>query len=83
MKIIVKAKPRAKEEKVERVTRPSLGFDGIDESIIYKVSVKEPPIGGLANEAIARALSKYFGISSSRMRLTNGAKSKRKIFEIL
>ena len=83
MKIIVKAKPGAKEEKVERVTQPSLGFGGIDEQIIYKVSVKEPPTGGLANKAIARALSEHFGISSSRVRLANGARSKRKIFEIL
>ena len=83
MKIIVKAKPGAKEEKVERVTQPSLGFGGINELVVYKVSVKEPPIRGLANEAIARALAKYLNISKSQIRLTHGAKSKQKIFEIL
>ena len=83
MKIIVKAKTRAKEEKVERATQSSLGFGGINELVVYKVSVKEPPVDGLANEAIVRALSKYFDVPSSRIRLTNGARSKQKIFEIL
>ena len=83
MKIIVKAKPGAKEERVERVTQPSLGFSNVDEPVVYKVWVKEPPVGGLANEAIARALSKHLGISSSRVRLTHGSKSKQKIFEVL
>ena len=83
MKIIVKAKPGAKEERVERITQPSFGFAGIDEQNIYKVSVKEPPIKGLANEAIVRALARHLNISSSQIRLTHGVKFKQKIFEIL
>jgi uncharacterized protein len=86
MKIVVKAKPGAKEgakeEKVERVTQPSLGFEALDEPVIYKVSVKEPPINGLANEAVTKALAKHFGVSPSTVKLIKGAKSKQKIFEI-
>lgn len=82
MKIIVKAKTRAKEEKVEQVTQPSLGLGGADEMIVYKISVKEPPLDGLANDAISRALAKYFSVSQSHVRLVKGAKSKQKVFEI-
>ena len=83
MKIIVKAKPRAREERVERITQPSFSLYSEDTPVVYKVSVKEPPIGGLANDAIAKALANYLNISTSQIRLTHGAKSKQKIFEIL
>jgi hypothetical protein len=71
MKINVKAKTRAKEEKVEK----------IDENN-FVVSVKEPPIDGKANFAITQALAKYFGISSYNVRLILGQSSKQKVFEI-
>jgi uncharacterized protein len=72
MKINVKAKTRAREEKVEKV----------DESY-FVVSVKEPPVDGKANFAITKALAKYFGISGYNVRLVSGQSSKQKIFEIL
>lgn len=65
------AKPRAKEEKIEK----------IDDSH-FAVAVKEPPVKGLANEAIAKALAEYFGTSPSRVRLMSGFSSKQKVFEI-
>ena len=84
MKIIVKAKPKAKVEKVERVEQPSLNFENKSaELVVYKVSVKEAPIGGKANDAVIRALAKYFETSPSRIRLISGQTSKQKIFEIL
>ncbi|PJA37619.1 hypothetical protein CO181_02780, partial [candidate division WWE3 bacterium CG_4_9_14_3_um_filter_43_9] len=49
MKIFVKAKPRAKNEKIEKI-----GED------CFKVSVKEPPEEGKANQAIVKALAEYF-----------------------
>ena len=83
MRITVKAKPRAKEEKVEQLTQPSLGLEGMKaETLVYKVSVKEAPEGGSANTAIARALAKHFGIAPSRVRLLSGHTSKQKVFEI-
>ena len=84
MKIIVKVKPNAKKESVERVTQPSLGLAGDKSELVeYKVSVKEPPVGGKANEAVTKALAKYFDISSSLVVLVSGKISKKKIFEIM
>lgn len=83
MKIIVKAKASAKTNSVELMTQPTLGFDADEEKInIYKVSVKEPPRDGKANEAIRKALAEYFDIAPSRVRLILGVTSKQKVFEI-
>lgn len=71
MKIIVKARPGAREEKVEK------NDDGS-----FEVSVKEPPVQGRANAAIARALAEYFKVSNSEVRLISGFSSRQKIFEI-
>lgn len=71
MKISVKAKPAAKEEKVEK----------IDENN-FIVSVKEPPVQGRANAAITKVLAGYFGISTYQVKLVSGFASKQKIFEI-
>ncbi len=53
MKIIVKAKTRAKENKVERVGQPTLGlektpdhFVDINEMVVYKVAVAGGDGGG-------------------------------------
>lgn len=84
MRIIVKAKPKAKKEIVELLSKPTLNFEGIDpEPDVYKVLVKEPPIGGQANEAIIKALAKHFNKPSSKVILISGTISKQKIFDIL
>ena len=72
MRIFVKAKPNAKETKVEE-TGPAH----------FTVSVKEPPKEGRANAAIAKALAAYFKVPASNVRLVSGFSSKIKIFEIL
>ncbi len=83
MKIIVKAKPNAKKEAVERLNQPTLGFPGnAPEPDMYAVSVKEPPVDGRANEAIVRVLAKHFGVSRSEVVLVSGHMAKRKVFEI-
>mgnify|MGYP001595124953 FL=1 len=71
MKISVKAKPLAYEEKVEKVGEGS-----------FEVWVKEPPVKGLANMAIRGALAEYFNVSLAGVRLVSGFSSKNKIFEI-
>lgn len=71
MKIFVKAKPNAKEERVERI-----------DASHFIVAVKEPPRDGKANTAIAKALAEYFDISFSRVELISGFSAKQKIFEI-
>lgn len=71
MKIFVKAKPNAKEERVEKINETN-----------FSVAVKEPPIKGKANAAIAKALAKHFGVVSSDVIIISGFSSKQKVFEI-
>ena len=71
MKIFVKAKPAAREEKVEKVDENN-----------FIVSVKEPPVQGRANFAISQALANYFKIPNYQVKLLSGFSSKQKVFEI-
>lgn len=72
MKIFVKAKSGAKEEKVEK----------LDENH-FIVSVKEPPVQGKANQAIVRVMAKYFQVSPSQVKIISGFTSREKVVEIL
>ena len=72
MKIFIKAKPGAREEKVEKI-----------DELNYLVSVKEPPVKGKANEAIRNALAVYFKTGSSRVKIVSGYSSRNKIIEII
>ena len=72
MKIFIKAKPMAYEEKVEK----------IDDSH-FVVAVKEPPQNGLANKGIVRAMANYFKVAQSRVVVKKGFTSKNKIIEII
>jgi len=71
MRLTIIAKPKKKQEKVIQIS-PS----------IYAVSVKEPPINGRANDAIIKALAKYFLISPSLIAIVSGHTSKIKIIEV-
>jgi len=71
MKIFVRAKPNSREEKVGK----------IDETH-FVVAVKEPPVKGKANAAIAQALAKYLRVSVSSVKLVSGHGFREKIFEI-
>lgn len=71
MKIFVQAKPRSKEERVEKI-----------DDTHFVVFVKEPPVQGKANVAIAKALAEHFGVSVSFVRLVSGFASKEKTFEV-
>lgn len=83
MKIIVKVKPSAKVEKVERVDQPMLNFIGGARDLpVYKVSVKEPPVDGKANKAVIRILAGHFKTSPLKIRLITGQTSRKKIFEV-
>lgn len=72
MKIFVKAKPRAQEDLVERVDENN-----------FNVSVTAPPVKGLANQAIIKAVAGYFKIAPSRVRIISGFTSRQKILEII
>jgi len=71
MKIFIKAKPNSKIEKVEKINGQN-----------YIVSVKEPPIRGMANSAIKNALAVYFNVGSSRVKIISGFTSRHKIINI-
>ena len=67
MKILVKAKPYSREEKVEKI--PQDGFDFLDNKMdTYKVWIKEIPEDGKANEAIIKVLIKNSDHSLHRNR---------------
>jgi len=70
-KINVKAKPNSREEKVEET-----------EEDFFIVSVREPPVKGLANKAILSALAKYFQKPVSSFKIISGYTSRNKIIEI-
>ena len=72
MRINVRAKPNSHKEKVEKVSDAE-----------FIVSVKEPPVHGLANKAILRVLAEYFNISPFRIRIVSGYTSRQKVIEIL
>jgi len=71
VRIIVQAKPGAREENVEKV-----------DELTYRVSVKEPPVQGRANEAICRVLAAHFGVPKASVTIISGATSRNKIIDI-
>jgi len=86
MRIFVKAKPRAKKEKivlqqVQDNPERSRRVEKIG-GTHFVVWVKEPPIKGKANKAIAKKLAEYFKVSQSQIVLRAGFSSKNKVFEI-
>jgi len=71
MKISIKAKPNSHEEKVVKVSEAE-----------FVVSVKEPPVNGLANKAIIKTLADYFGVAPVRVKIISGWTSRQKMVEI-
>ena len=71
MKIFIKARPGAREEKVEKIDEQN-----------YIVWVKEPPMQGKANNAIKNTLAVYFKTGSSSVKIISGYTSRNKIIEI-
>ena len=71
MKIFVKAKPKSKKEFVKKI-----------DDVHYIVAVSEPPVGGLANQAIIKSLADYFHKPKSQIFILIGEKSKQKIIEV-
>ena len=69
MRINVKAKPNSNENKVDKI-----------DEVNFIVSVKEPPVNGMANRAIIKALSEYF--HTPRVRIVSGHISRNKIVEV-
>lgn len=70
MKISVRVKPNAREEKVEPRG---------DEFTVY---VKEPPKENKANKAVIKVLAEYFKTPKSAVSIVRGLKSRQKVIEI-
>lgn len=84
MKLLVKVKPNAKKELVEKVGEPALNTRGTKVLYdFYRVWVKEPAVDGKANEAVAKALADYLKLPQELVKIRSGQASKQKIFEIL
>lgn len=71
MKLTIKVKTNAKENRVENTA------DGG-----WRVLVKAPPQEGRANEAVIEALAGHFCVPKSRIAIIGGFKSKTKIVRI-
>jgi len=71
MKISVKVKPNARQEKIERINESH-----------FLIRVKEKPQEGKANKAVIKVLAEYFGVPQSQVVLLKGQSSREKIFEI-
>ncbi|MBI2609974.1 DUF167 domain-containing protein [Candidatus Giovannonibacteria bacterium] len=71
MKIVVEAKPNAKKSEVIKINEGN-----------FRVSVKEPPADGKANLAIIEALSGYFKVARSNIRIISGQNYRKKLIEI-
>ncbi len=71
VKIIIKAKPNAREDLVEKVDEAN-----------YIVSVTAPPIDGKANAAIVKLLAQYFDSSPSLIEIISGHMARVKVVEI-
>jgi uncharacterized protein (TIGR00251 family) len=71
VKVSVKVKAHAKEEKVEKINERD-----------FHVSVKAEARAGRANQAVIEALSHYFNLPKSRISIIKGHFSKNKLLQI-
>lgn len=71
MKIFVKVKPGAREKKIKKI-----------DEINFEVCVKEPPVKGMANRAVIRALADYFNTPVSGVNIISGHTSRHKTIQI-
>ncbi|MDO8570943.1 MAG: DUF167 domain-containing protein [Candidatus Daviesbacteria bacterium] len=78
MKIFVKVKLKAREEKV-KIANPKL-FENNENH--FEVFVKEPPLEGRANTRVIELISEYFKVAPSKVKIIQGFKSREKVLEI-
>lgn len=72
MKLFLKVKPGAKQEKLEKTSPDS-----------FTVWVKEPAKENKANFAVLEAIARYFGVGLGRVRFVSGVHSKEKVVEVM
>lgn len=69
MRLFVTVKAGARREQLEQK-------DGAH----FVLSVKEPPMDGKANAAVARILARHVGVPVSQLKLVSGTTGKNKVF---
>ena len=72
MKLEVTVHPNSKNPRVEK-----------DLTGMLHIYVNAPPLEGKANQAVIESLANFLNTKKSKIVLLKGAKSKRKVFEIL
>jgi uncharacterized protein (TIGR00251 family) len=77
MKLLVFAKPGAKQASVKKMQDMIPGFDGC-----FSAAVKEPAEDGRANRAVERALAEHFQVSVSSVKIISGKTTRKKIVVI-
>lgn len=70
--IFVKVKTKAKNKRITKINDDH-----------YMISVNAVPEKGKANKEMIKALSKYFDMASSKIKIISGETSKNKILELL
>ncbi|MEI6022579.1 MAG: DUF167 domain-containing protein [bacterium] len=84
VRIMVQAKANAKKESIVLLTQPTLDLPGSTKTMdVYKITVCEPSVNNMANNAIIRVLAEYFCVAKSCVSLVSGATAKKKVFEVL
>lgn len=80
MKILVKAKPGAAREQIERT---QVASDSTLRGLpAYKVCVTAAAVDGKANKSILRLIASRFGIPVARVRILSGHAASLKIIEV-
>ncbi len=71
LKIQVKVKPNAKQQKIEEIAENN-----------FKIAVKSPPTDGKANQELIKILAKRFNVPKSHISIKSGVSSPHKLVEI-
>ena len=71
MKIAVKVKPNAKQQKVEEISADN-----------YLIHLKSSPVDGKANRELIKLLSEKFQVRKSQVVIKLGLSSRQKVVEI-
>jgi uncharacterized protein (TIGR00251 family) len=71
VRLVVRAKPRAKTSRVVRA-----------EGISIDVALAAPPVDGAANDELLRVLSEVLGVPRSALAIVRGNTGRRKVVEV-
>lgn len=82
MRVMVKARVRARDESVEPLDQAALPLSGVSNLPALRVSTKEPPVDDRANQAIVRLVAEHFGVARHAVRIVSGHTASQKVLEV-